>query len=95
MIDADTEVGDAAAILVEHRIRRLPVVDENGMLVGIISRLDLLSEFLRPDREITADINRRIRGPAGDGNPERSPCRCSTVSPRCAKTSRIQAAWRR
>ena len=31
-----------------HHIRRLPVIDEDGELVGIVSRRDLLSVFLRP-----------------------------------------------
>ena len=36
----------------EHaHIRRLPVVDEDGKLVGIVSRRDLLSVFLRPDAD--------------------------------------------
>jgi CBS-domain-containing membrane protein len=41
-----------------HHVRRLPVVDEDGTLVGIVSRRDLLSVFLRPDEEIAADVRR-------------------------------------
>jgi CBS-domain-containing membrane protein len=33
-----------------HHLRRLPVVDAAGKLVGIVSRCDLLSVFLRPTR---------------------------------------------
>ena len=36
----------------------LPVTDENGKLVGIVSRRDLISVFLRPDADIAADIRR-------------------------------------
>jgi len=46
----------AARLMNTHRIRRLPVVDENGRLIGIVSRRDLLSVFLRPDEDIAADI---------------------------------------
>ena len=41
-----------------HHIRRLPVVDGNGKLVGIVSRRDLLSVFLRPDDDIAHDVRR-------------------------------------
>jgi CBS domain-containing protein len=35
-----------------HHVRRLPVVNDEGELVGIVSRRDLLSVFLRPDDDI-------------------------------------------
>lgn len=38
------------------RVRRLPVVDDAGILVGIVTRGDLLRCFLRPDDEIRDDI---------------------------------------
>jgi CBS domain-containing protein len=46
----------AARLMNTHRIRRLPVVDDKGRLIGIVSRRDLLSVFLRPDEDIRADI---------------------------------------
>lgn len=39
---ADDEVGDVAQILDERRIKRLPVVDEEGKLIGVISRADII-----------------------------------------------------
>ena len=48
----------AARLMNMHHVRRLPVVDEQNRLVGIISRRDLLSVFLRPDEEIARDIRK-------------------------------------
>jgi CBS-domain-containing membrane protein len=39
---ADDELGDVAQILDERRIKRLPVVDEEGKLIGVISRADII-----------------------------------------------------
>jgi CBS domain-containing membrane protein len=38
-----TPVGDALALLAAHSINRLPVVDADGRLVGIVSRGDLVA----------------------------------------------------
>src|SRR5579875_2571483 len=46
----------AARVMTTHHVRRLPVVDPDGRLIGIVSRRDLLSVFLRPDRDIAADV---------------------------------------
>jgi CBS domain-containing protein len=46
----------AARLMNTHHVRRLPVVDDRGRLMGIVSRRDLLSVFLRRDEEIAADI---------------------------------------
>jgi CBS domain-containing protein len=46
----------AARLMNSHHIMRLPVVDDKGMLIGVVSRRDLLSVFLRPDEDIRAEI---------------------------------------
>ena len=46
----------AARIMQQHSVKRLPVVDDDGALVGIVSRSDLLKPFLRPDADIRSDI---------------------------------------
>jgi CBS domain-containing protein len=48
----------AARLMSTHHVRRLPVVDEQDRLIGIISRRDLLSVFLRPDEDIAGDIRK-------------------------------------
>lgn len=58
-ISTDESVGAAAVQLADAGIRRLFVVDE-GKLVGVVSRRDLLSTFRRPDREIREVIERDI-----------------------------------
>jgi CBS domain-containing protein len=46
----------AARLMYRLRLKRLPVIDEAGRLVGIISRTDLLAVFDRPDEEIRREI---------------------------------------
>jgi CBS domain-containing membrane protein len=41
-IRPDADIREAATILNEKRIKRLPVVDEGGKLVGVISRADIV-----------------------------------------------------
>ncbi|MEU3351849.1 CBS domain-containing protein [Streptomyces sp. NPDC037389] len=52
----DWSVVEAARTMEEHRVKRLPVVDETGRLVGLVSRGDLLRVFLRTDRAIREEI---------------------------------------
>jgi CBS domain-containing protein len=61
-IHPDAPVGAAARLMNGHRIRRLPVVDSSGKLIGIVSRRDLLSVFLRPDEEIAAEVHGVLTG---------------------------------
>lgn len=46
----------AARVMEERHIKRLPVVDGTGRLVGVVSRSDLLQLFLRRDRSIQEEI---------------------------------------
>jgi CBS domain-containing membrane protein len=39
---ADDDIGEVANILDERRIKRLPVVDDEGKLVGVIARADIV-----------------------------------------------------
>lgn len=52
----DATVAQAAHILYRRGMRRLPVVDAEHRLVGILSRRDLLRVFLRSDEEIAAEV---------------------------------------
>jgi CBS domain-containing protein len=55
-ISPDATVAEAARRLHTAQVKRLPVVDTRGRLVGIISRSDLLKVFNRPDRSIRREI---------------------------------------
>ncbi|MEV5378272.1 CBS domain-containing protein [Streptomyces nondiastaticus] len=51
---------DAARVMDRHGVNRLPVVDEEDRLIGIVTRGDLLRLFLRTDAAIRADIEDRV-----------------------------------
>jgi CBS-domain-containing membrane protein len=52
----DTSVVHAARAAAMAYVRRLPVVDANATLVGIVARSDLLRVFLRDDEKIRAHL---------------------------------------
>jgi len=49
-------VEHAARLMYVRRVKRLPVTDTDGHLVGIISRADVLGVYSRPDEEIRKEI---------------------------------------
>ena len=55
-IHPDATIPSAARLMNTHHVRRLPVIDSDGKLVGVVSRRDLLSVFLRPDDDIARDV---------------------------------------
>jgi CBS-domain-containing membrane protein len=60
-VKANTTVADAARIASRHKVRRLPVVDDAGILIGIVTRADMLAVFLRYDGDIREDVEKLIR----------------------------------
>ncbi|MGW2559439.1 CBS domain-containing protein [Streptomyces sp. NPDC001514] len=59
-IRAGASLPQAARVMARHQVKRLPVVDADGILQGIVSRADLLKVFLRPDDAIAADVRREV-----------------------------------
>jgi CBS domain-containing protein len=55
-VESDTPLAAAARIMDSERVKRLPVTDRSGRLVGIVARSDLLKTHLRPDPDIRAEI---------------------------------------
>ncbi|EGX57292.1 hypothetical protein SZN_23651 [Streptomyces zinciresistens K42] len=51
---------EAAQVMERHHVKRLPVVDEAGRLVGLVSRADLLRVFLRGDSAIREEISGEV-----------------------------------
>ena len=52
-------VAEAARLMSERRVNRLPVVDD-GKLVGIVTRADLVRAFVRTDEQIEAEIRNDV-----------------------------------
>jgi CBS-domain-containing membrane protein len=55
-VTPDDTLERAARLMYTRKVKRLPVVDGNGHLVGIVSRSDLLAVFDRTDKEIRKEI---------------------------------------
>ena len=53
-------VEHAARLMYDRRVKRLPVTDADGHLVGIISRADVLSVFDRTDEAIRKEITEGV-----------------------------------
>ncbi len=59
-VEPDCRVGEAARMMQDKQLRRLPVVDAAGRLVGIVSRSDVLSVFDRPDAYVAEEVAKVI-----------------------------------
>jgi CBS domain-containing protein len=59
-VGPEDTVEHAARLMYTLQVKRLPVVDAGGCLVGIVSRADLLAIFNRTDEEIHAEIVNEI-----------------------------------
>jgi CBS domain-containing protein len=53
-------VEHAARLMYDRRVKRLPLVDADGHLVGIVSRADVLTVFDRKDEEISREIQDQV-----------------------------------
>lgn len=53
----DEDVEDAARIMEEHAIRRLPVINENKRMVGMLSMGDIADAA---SRDLTAEVTRAV-----------------------------------
>jgi CBS-domain-containing membrane protein len=59
-VHPEDTVEHAARLMYDRRVKRLPVTDADGHLVGIISRADVLSVFDRTDEAIRKEITEGV-----------------------------------
>jgi CBS-domain-containing membrane protein len=58
--DPDKLVSTVARLMSRRKLRRVPVVDRRGRLVGIVCRSDVLTVFSRPDEDIRREITQDV-----------------------------------
>ncbi|MEV6995018.1 CBS domain-containing protein [Streptomyces sp. NPDC093228] len=59
-VRANETLGQAARTMARAKVKRLPVVSDEGTLLGIVSRSDLLKVFLRDDEDIAEEIRDEV-----------------------------------
>lgn len=59
-VSPGTTIVEAARLLSRYGIKRLPVVDTDDRLIGIVSRADLLRIFLKSDAEIRDEVVQEV-----------------------------------
>ena len=59
-IAPDRPVAEAAGVMVDEGVNRLPVVNADGKLVGIVTRADLVRAFVRTDGELADEIREHV-----------------------------------
>jgi CBS domain-containing protein len=55
-IRPERPIAEAAGLMLDRCVNRLPVVDHKGKLVGIVTRADLVRAFVREDEAIEQEI---------------------------------------
>lgn len=58
-IEPDASVQTAATLMIAHKVNRLPVI-EDGKLVGIVTRADVIRTFVQSDEELVQEIRSEI-----------------------------------
>jgi CBS domain-containing protein len=59
-IGPDEPVTHAARLMYSKRVKRLPVTSDDGKLIGIVTRSDVLSVYSRPDAEIQRQVTQDL-----------------------------------
>ncbi|MCM2577413.1 CBS domain-containing protein [Streptomyces meridianus] len=62
VVHAEESIAEVARTMAGRGVERLPVVDEEDRLVGIVTRRDLMEVFLRPDGEIRGEVTETVLG---------------------------------
>ncbi len=72
--------------MIDEAVNRLPVVDDDGKLIGIVTRADLVRAFVRSDEEIGREIREDVIRRRSGLRPSRSTSRSTAA--RCAWPAR-------
>ncbi len=59
-VGPDEPLAEAARIMRDRRLKRLPVISATGHLIGILSRGDVLGVFTRPDADIRREAAEEV-----------------------------------
>jgi CBS domain-containing protein len=59
-IGAERRVDAAAATMLDRSVNRLPVIDREGLLVGIVTRADLVRAFVHTDEQVEREIRDEV-----------------------------------
>jgi CBS domain-containing protein len=59
-VKSEDDVREVARLMQQHMIRRVPVIDESGMLCGMVSQADIA---LRTSDQTTADVVQSVSKP--------------------------------
>ncbi|MET8036283.1 MULTISPECIES: CBS domain-containing protein [unclassified Streptomyces] len=68
-VHAEATLAEAARVMALRHVKRLPVVNDEGVLEGVVSRGDLLKVFLRPDTELADEIKHSVVDAVGAAAP--------------------------
>jgi CBS domain-containing protein len=68
-IGPDEPAAQAAKLMYARKVKRLPVVDDDGRLIGIVTRTDVLGVYSRPDAEIRQDVIENVIAGAAPNDP--------------------------
>jgi CBS domain-containing protein len=60
-VAGETPAAGAAKVMASAGVKRLPVVDAAGRLVGIVARSDLLTMYVRPDADVRDAVTAVVR----------------------------------
>lgn len=85
------DVRGVARRMLERGVKRVPVVDDRGGLVGIVSRQDILRSLARPDEEIAAEVTRLLR--TDPNRPDDHRVTSSVEDGRVKLTGDVRYAW--
>jgi len=61
-ISPSTKMDYCMQIMTEHRIRHLPVIDQNNEILGLVSIGDVVSEMISAQRDLISQLKQYIAG---------------------------------